>query len=239
MKWFKHYTDSLDDPFIHALIDKFGPVGYLAYFGIIEIICKENGVELSGKLDVNPTYLRRKLRTSQGKLRLIYAFCQGLGKLSVSFSEEKWSFYFPKIAKIKDNYTKDLQGTNKEPFNYKEKEKEKEEDKEYSQSSDELRLATLLLNKILERKSDYKKPNLQKWAEDIDKAIRIDKRKPKTIEKVIVWVQGNDFWQDNILSTQKLRKQFDKLELEMDKDQKNFSATGTSDKDEAYDAATH
>lgn len=92
--------------------------------------------------------------------------------------------------------------------------------KDYSQSSNELRLATLLWNKILDRKPDYKKPNLQKWAESIDKALRIDKRKPATIEKVIIWAQDNDFWQDNVLCTQKLRKQFDKLELEMNKDPK-------------------
>ena len=130
MKWFKHYTDSLDDPFIHALIDKFGATGYLAYFGIIEIICKENGKDLTGKLKISPTYLRRKLRTSQVKLRQVYDFCQTFTKLSVNFCDNFWEFHFPKIAEIKDNYTKDLQVTGKKPSNQKEEEKEKEEDKE-------------------------------------------------------------------------------------------------------------
>jgi len=132
MRWFKHYTDSLDDPFIHDLMDEFGAVGYLAYFGIIEIICKENGRDLTGKLSISPTYLRRKLRTSQGKLRQVFDFCQTFGKLSVNFSEKIWEFEFTKIADIKDNYTKDLQATGKKPSKHKEEEKEvyKEETEE-------------------------------------------------------------------------------------------------------------
>lgn len=85
--------------------------------------------------------------------------------------------------------------------------------KTFRPNSDEFRLSELLLNLILERKPDFKKPNLQSWAKDIDKMIRLDSRKPETIEKVIQWSQADDFWQNNILSADKLRKQFDKLEL--------------------------
>ena len=45
--------------------------------------------------------------------------------------------------------------------------------------------------------------------------IRIDKRDPKEIGRVIEWSQTNSFWQNNILSTAKLRKHFDKLALQM------------------------
>ena len=50
--------------------------------------------------------------------------------------------------------------------------------------------------------------------------LRHDKRKPEIIEKVILWCQGDDFWQNNILSTGKLRKQFDRLEMQMRKPKK-------------------
>lgn len=76
------------------------------------------------------------------------------------------------------------------------------------------KLASLLLQKIRERKPDFRKPNLKQWAKHIDAMIRIDKRKPETIEKVIIWCQADDFWQNNILSVEKLRKQFDRLELQ-------------------------
>jgi len=95
----------------------------------------------------------------------------------------------------------------------------------YSPNSEEFRLASLLLSEIQKRKPDFKKPNLQKWAIHIDRMIRIDKRRPDRIEAVIRWCQQDApkdesgfGWQNNILSTEKLRKQFDKLELAMDRE---------------------
>lgn len=92
----------------------------------------------------------------------------------------------------------------------------------YVETSNEFRLSKLLLDLITERKPDYKKPDLQKWAVHIGCMIRLDKRNPKIIEEVIRWCQADvDFWQDNILSTEKLRKQFDQLELKMAKSTKD------------------
>lgn len=88
-------------------------------------------------------------------------------------------------------------------------------EKKYSQNSNEFRLAKLLFNEIVSRKSDFLKTNLQKWAVHIDRMIRLDHREPARIEAVILWCQRDDFWQNNILSTDKLRKHFDKLELQM------------------------
>lgn len=82
-------------------------------------------------------------------------------------------------------------------------------------NSVEFGLAELLLNLILERKPDFKKPNLQAWAKYIDKMIRGDKRTPERIEAVIRWCQRDSFWQANILSTAKLREKFDQLEMKM------------------------
>lgn len=87
----------------------------------------------------------------------------------------------------------------------------------YSPNSIEFRLADLLLTKILDINPNFKKPNLQKWAVHIDRMIRLDKREPPEIAKVIEWCQQDDFWQDNILSTRKLRMQYDQLVMKMNK----------------------
>ena len=84
-------------------------------------------------------------------------------------------------------------------------------------NSNDFRLAELLLNLILERKSDFRKPNLQMWAVHVERMIRLDKRTPERIEAIIHWSQRDSFWQGNILSTAKLREQFDQLELKMRK----------------------
>ena len=88
-------------------------------------------------------------------------------------------------------------------------------------TSKALRLAEYLLLKIIKRKPDFKKPNLKKWVIHVDRMIRLDHRRPETIERVIDWCQQDGFWQNNILCTEKLRKQFDKLELQMKKNGKS------------------
>lgn len=86
----------------------------------------------------------------------------------------------------------------------------------YSQNSDKVRLANLLFDKILERDGKHKKPNIQTWAKYIDSLIRLDNRSPKEIEEVICWCQCDSFWQNNILSTKKLRDKFSQLTLKKD-----------------------
>lgn len=87
----------------------------------------------------------------------------------------------------------------------------KKDKKEFSQDSDEYRLANLLVNYLLQRNPKYKIPNMQTWSEHIDKMIRIDKRTVAMIEKIIRWSQNDEFWHKNILSTSKLREKFDDL----------------------------
>lgn len=135
LKWFKHYSDALDDPFIQDLMDRFSHMGYAVWFGLIEIIAKENKNSITGKLSISPTYLRRKLRTSPAKLREVFDYCQTSGKLLVNFSENNWDFNFTKIAEIKDNYTKDLQASGKKVSIEEEVEKEKEEEVEKTKTN--------------------------------------------------------------------------------------------------------
>ena len=77
------------------------------------------------------------------------------------------------------------------------------------------RLAALLLDAVKKTKPDIKPPNLDKWAKEINKMVDLDNRSPLKITKVIEWLPTNAFWSKNILSADKLRIQFDRLELEM------------------------
>jgi hypothetical protein len=86
----------------------------------------------------------------------------------------------------------------------------------YSQNSDEFRLSGLLLSLILKRNPKNKKPDLQMWTLHIDRMIRLDNRKVDDIEAVIKWSQDDEFWQNNILSTQSLRNKFDQLKMKME-----------------------
>ena len=103
------------------------------------------------------------------------------------------------------------------PTTNKNQKKEKKENK-YPCNSDELRLSELLLSLILEKKSDFRRPDVQRWAVQIDRMIRLDGRTPERIEAVIRWCRRDPFWRNNILSTAKLRMHFDRLELDMGPD---------------------
>ena len=79
-------------------------------------------------------------------------------------------------------------------------------------------LAHLLRDEILDNDKSTKVPsdkNIDDWAYQIDLLIRKDKREPNEIEAIIKWCQADDFWQSNILSIQKLRKQYDTLKRQM------------------------
>jgi hypothetical protein len=86
------------------------------------------------------------------------------------------------------------------------------------EDSVEFRLSKLLYDKIKKRNNGHKLPNLKMWSKQIDLMIRIDKRKPDDIKEIILWCQSDPFWQNNILSTSKLRKQYDALFLKMRKE---------------------
>lgn len=97
----------------------------------------------------------------------------------------------------------------------------KKDTKTFSSDSYEYRLSKLLLTEIKKNNPGQKEPNLQSWAKQIDLMIRKDKRDPKEIAKVIRWCQADNVprkgfcWASNILSTSKLREQFDTLTMKM------------------------
>ncbi|MGG3734482.1 helix-turn-helix domain-containing protein [Heyndrickxia coagulans] len=85
----------------------------------------------------------------------------------------------------------------------------------YDESSVYFRLANRLYERILENNPNHKKPNLQKWANDVRLMMERDKRTEKQITYLIDWCQNDNFWKANILSTGKLREKFDQLIMQV------------------------
>lgn len=81
-------------------------------------------------------------------------------------------------------------------------------------SADADDLTSFFIQKLKERKADIKLPDKKKWAQEIDRMIRIDKRDPKKIRAMIDWIHRDSFWATTILSTRKLREQYDQIELQ-------------------------
>nr|DAV75072.1 MAG TPA: helix-turn-helix domain protein [Caudoviricetes sp.] len=74
-----------------------------------------------------------------------------------------------------------------------------------------------MIKKRLPNRANKKRTQaqLQKDIETIEKIHRLDGYSYAEINAVMKWSQEDDFWSQNILSTAKLRKQFDKLVLRM------------------------
>ena len=79
-----------------------------------------------------------------------------------------------------------------------------------------------MINKRLPNRANKKRTQaqMQKDAETIEKIHRLDGYTYEEINAVMKWSQEDDFWSQNILSTAKFRKQFDKLMLGMRAEQK-------------------
>lgn len=85
-------------------------------------------------------------------------------------------------------------------------------------SEDAYELAEYLKQKILSYQptahinGNYR----ENWAKDIDKALRIDKRTYQSLKAIIDYCYDvSDFWGQNIRSGAKLRKHFDRIEIEI------------------------
>lgn len=84
-------------------------------------------------------------------------------------------------------------------------------------SPEALMLSKLLLDCILinNPQHSYTPATVPRWAEDIDKIMRIDNYSYQQVETVIKWAQHDQFWHANILSGSKLRKQFNHLVMKV------------------------
>lgn len=109
-------------------------------------------------------------------------------------------------SKVKESILKD----NKEPIELK-----------FNESTIEYQLSNSLYKKILLNDDRFKEPNLYKWAEHIDKLIRLDERTVEEIELVINFVTTDNFEMVNVLSTSKLRSRFPQLYLKAKQGGKN------------------
>jgi len=81
-----------------------------------------------------------------------------------------------------------------------------------------MKLAALLWKFIQGHNPSAKKPNLEKWANTFRLMMERDGREGKEIQNLIKWSTNHHFWYKNILSPDKLRKQYDRLVIEMNDD---------------------
>lgn len=120
----------------------------------------------------------------------------------------------PKL--LSTDITKDLNKQNTD--NTKEKHSPDSANAKYDDDSPYMKLAVRLHEHIKQRNPKQKEPNWQTWADDFRKTVKLDDRELNEVVKVLDWCQKDDFWQNNVLSPAKFRKQYDQLFLKMTKE---------------------
>jgi len=78
-------------------------------------------------------------------------------------------------------------------------------------------IVSLLREAIQKTKPDIKMSSEESYAKVIRRMLTLDNRSPELIKRVIRWLPTSDFWSTVVLSANKFREQFDKLELSMHK----------------------
>jgi len=206
--YFPHDYHARHDPKLERLRMDIGPVGDGIYWDLVEMLYEEDGylplkdIPLIAKtLNTTKELVEKVINQSNLFIKQGDTFTsQSLLNRLKHISGKRWK------AKVSANIRWNAEAMRMHSEGNAIK---------YSKESKESKLSELLLTLIKNRKPDFKKPNLEQWAEAINLMIRIDHREPARIKEVMEWCQRDEFWQNNILSTYKLRKQFDQLELKM------------------------
>ena len=117
---------------------------------------------------------------------------------------------FPKIGNGNGQNRKPIPDINTD-INKKVNQKDVSNAPSFSFSSNDMKIAEKLHSQILEINPNFRKPNLESWANDVRIMVSRDKIMHIQIINVLDWVDRNEFWRKNILSIKKLRKQWDTL----------------------------
>lgn len=231
IKLYRKITDSgiwLDKPFdrTHAWIDILLTANHEENKFLLgnEMVKVERGSFITSELK-----LMERWGWSKSKVRAFLKLLQNEQMIIKKTDHKKTTLSIVNYGTYQDFQTteepqKDCEKTAKEPqkdTNNNDKNDKNEKNiniyssKVFADDSFEVKLVHEFLTLIRVNNPNFKQPNVQKWASDFDKILRIDKRPVEDIRSVMAWAQRDSFWKSNILSPKKLRDKFDTLYMQM------------------------
>lgn len=238
LDYFPHDVDASSDPKIEPLILLYDAKGYGFYFMHLEYIYKSSGfcLDISDaetrqifckKLGITENEYQQILNTALKHGCFDKEFYQKTGKLTSNGIKKRAAVVLKKREKTRSWYeSKDkiisVAETGEEtmaetPQSKVKKSKVKNNiysSKAFAEDSDFYVLSIKLRDLIIKNNPEAKQPDLQKWAAEFEKMIRLDKRNTQQIIEIIEFSQNDAFWKSNILSPKKLREKYDTLNLQ-------------------------
>ena len=83
----------------------------------------------------------------------------------------------------------------------------------FGPDSEPYSLAVALFDAIRGNDPNAREPQIHLWAKDFDRLIRIDKREPEEIRRLIAWCHADSFWRSIVLSASSFRDKYAQIRL--------------------------
>lgn len=237
LDYFSHDTDALNDEKIEALRLLYGNDGYAFYFILLERIYRTRDAELdvsdaetmqilAKKVAVTDEKFNRMLDTSLKQGCFDTEAYEKRKVLTSNGIKKRTEFVVGKRVKSRESYQKNKKEVSDAETGAETGETKQNKTKQNNNTSrsklkfetHHMKLAELLFNEISKNMPKRKEPNYEQWANSFRLMMERDKREGKEIQDVLLWSQKHHFWYKNILSPDKLREQFDRLQAEMNED---------------------
>ena len=233
MRWFKHDADANQDAKLKKLRMKYGLEGYGLYWYCLEQIAV-NVVDskFTFELEHDSEILSYDTGLHIERISEMMAYMVDLGLfenshgivtcLQMAKRLDKSMTSNPKmremIAGIRKNHdpvmtpsADIMQDKIRLDKNRKEITTTSDKPKKYEDS--DIDFARKAFEEIQKVNPSHKKPNLESWAEEVSRMVRIDKRTLFEMAELWVWVRQDPFWKTNVLSMSKFREKYDQLKM--------------------------
>lgn len=114
MKWFKHLSGAMTDNLIFEAMQRFGPAGYVVFFGTLEIMADEFDAENPGSCRIPIKKLTQNLQLSRQKTVKVLRYFQQKSNepltkdksFSVCFEPDHVVIKCNRLAELSDEYAK-------------------------------------------------------------------------------------------------------------------------------------
>lgn len=169
MKWFKHLTGSLNNSDIFEAIEKFGPEGYLVFFGTLELMADEFDPNQPGICRISTKKLTKNLQLSRQKTVKILKYFHEKERIFIQDDGDYVLLNCPKLAELSDEYTtrKKKEMSGQSPDSYRDKLQPIEAEVEVEVEDKELKASEPFR---LPSKDDIENSSKPLLLENIDKA---------------------------------------------------------------------
>ena len=207
--WIKLYSDLLDDYNFSCLQD-----ASKLHLVMIWLLASRN----NNKLPTSEKWIQQRIGASE-KVDLSVLIESGFIEIIPNKNNEIHNVEQDAITMLAECEQNAIPEKRREENTCLESRKPKSATRKRLFSDEDLQIANEFFESLLTDNPNMKKPNLNSWADKIRLMRERDNRLVSDIRDIWYWARGDDFWSVNILSPDKLRKQFDQLAVRANQEQ--------------------